>query len=225
MKNLLVLLSALSILWAGPVAASDVSCGESYDCQCECPYGGCGDWLVRLRAIHLWPNDSSDALSTVAGTGVTVGSATVPELDFTYMMTDNWALELILATSRHSIRGDKGLSGTEIATGWLLPPTLLLQYHFFPCCRLRPYVGAGVNFTLTYSEASKLANTKVKLNNSWGVAGQIGADWWFSDCWFLNFDAKYVTLDLTATLTGATAGTVDFDVNPWIFGVGIGRSF
>ena len=34
------------------------------------------------------------------------------------------------------------------ASTTLLPPTLLLQYHFFPNRRIRPYVGAGVNFTL-----------------------------------------------------------------------------
>src|SRR6185369_9652229 len=100
-----------------------------------------GDVLVRLRAISIMPQvRTSDTLSTL---NVDVNNAIVPELDFTYMIRDDIGVELILATSRHQVTSSiGGLGGVSV-----LPPTLLLQYHFNHAGRVRPDVGAGVNYT------------------------------------------------------------------------------
>jgi outer membrane protein len=104
-----------------------------------------GDVLVRLRAISILPSvRTSDTLSAL---NVGVNNATVPELDFTYMIRDDVGVELILATSRHQVTSSLGgLGGVGV-----LPPTLLLQYHFNHAGTVRPYVGAGLNYTLFYN--------------------------------------------------------------------------
>ncbi|MBC8830278.1 OmpW family protein, partial [Escherichia coli] len=96
-----------------------------------------GDVLVRLRAISIQPNErASDTLGAI-NTGV--NNAIVPELDFTYMIRDYLGVELILGTSRHQMTSSLGnLGGVGV-----LPPTLLLQYHFNHAGKVRPYVGAG----------------------------------------------------------------------------------
>jgi outer membrane protein len=47
-----------------------------------------------------------------------------------------------------------------------------------------------------------------------------------NDKWFLNLDIKKLFLNTTATVDATTAlgATVDADVdiNPWVFGVGVG---
>ena len=47
-----------------------------------------------------------------------------------------------------------------------------------------------------------------------------------NDKWFLNFDVKKLFLNTTATVdaTSALGATVaaDVDINPWIFGFGVG---
>lgn len=56
------------------------------------------------------------------------------------------------------------------------PPTVSLQYHFNPNGNLRPYVGAGVNYTLFFSAKTRgaLADSKLELDPSFGLAAQAG---------------------------------------------------
>lgn len=118
-----------------------------------------GDWLVRGRIINVSPNDDSGTLFTTGagdvGEGVTVDSDTVPELDITYMISPNWGVELILGYSEHTVTTHKAaglvldtLPGSrDVIDTKVLPPTLLLQYHFMPNSDIRPYIGAGINYT------------------------------------------------------------------------------
>lgn len=61
-----------------------------------------GDILARFRVIDVDPSSSWDN-SAVAGLNVEGKSAVAPELDFTYMITNNIGAELILGTSRHKV--------------------------------------------------------------------------------------------------------------------------
>lgn len=198
-------------------------------------YAAQGDWLVRARAIYVAPQDDSGPVLPAVPTGaVGVDDAIVPELDFTYFFTNNIGAELILATSPHDINGAAALSGLgKIADTMALPPTLTLQYHFLPDAKFRPYVGAGVNWTIFYSEDSTASldgalggATGVSLDDSFGWAVQAGADIDITERVFLNIDVKYVDIDTTATLTtGALVNTVDVDIDPIIVGVGLGMRF
>ncbi|MCP4247605.1 MAG: OmpW family protein, partial [bacterium] len=73
-----------------------------------------GDWLIRLRGISVDPSSSSGPVTTngapIAGSGVTVDDDIQPELDITYMVADNWGLELILASSNHDVFGNGSLA-------------------------------------------------------------------------------------------------------------------
>jgi outer membrane protein len=193
-----------------------------------------GDWLVRLRGIVVDPQSSSGpVLPTFPAGGVSVNTVVVPELDFTYMATNNIGFELILATSKHTISGTGSLEPVgPLATTWVLPPTLTAQYHFAPAAKIRPYVGVGINWTIYYSSGasdelvSAVGATNVDLSNSVGVALQGGIDIDLSPKVFLNFDIKYITMGTNATLTtGTLVNTVDVDINPLVFGFGIGTRF
>ena len=119
--------------------------------------------------------------------------------------------------------GEKSLSGTEIGTTWLLPPTLTLQWRFLPNYAVQPYVGAGVNYTLFYANHCSLPDTSLHLSQSWGAAVQGGIDFFFYQDWLFNLDVKYAWVDTDATLHGAVNGKVHVDINPWLFGFGFGR--
>lgn len=180
-----------------------------------------GDILARFRVINVKPNVSSD--STLSSIHTSVKSDTVPELDFTYMITNNIGAELILGTSRHEVKTDLGSLGKVS----VLPPTLTLQYHFMPQDTFRPYVGVGVNYTNFYNNDLRLPGGGAKVNvesNSWGPALQIGADYAINKDWFVNVDVKklYISTKVT-TQAGADLGTLHID--PWVFGVGIGTKF
>jgi len=193
-----------------------------------------GDWLIRSRAIFITPDDDSGSVTGIAGSGVDVENALVPELDFSYFLTDRIAAELILATANHDLEGEGTLTGLgRIADIWHLPPTFLLQYHLPISNRIKPYVGVGVNYTIFYGEDADASlegalggPTSVDLDNSVGVAFQAGVDVSIRDNWFINLDVKYIDIDTDAELrTRGVTREVDVDIDPWIFGLGVGVRF
>ncbi len=196
-----------------------------------------GDILVRLRGIGVIPTANSDGIqSDLTTSGLEAQAVGVPELDFTYMVTNNIGLELILATSPHDLDFTGVQSGIgKGGTVWLLPPTLLVQYHFMADQSIRPYVGAGVNLTIAYGEdaSQSLVNalggpTNLKVDNSIGWAVQAGVDIDLDDRWFLNFDIKYVAISVDVAITTpatSTTRTTTLDINPVIVGAGIGYRF
>ncbi|WP_046745476.1 OmpW/AlkL family protein [Kordia zhangzhouensis] len=184
-------------------------------------------WQVRARFISVIPSESA-SIEAIGG-DVSISTAYVPELDFTYFFSKNWAAELILATTNHDVEAVNTAAGTiNLGDVWLLPPTLTFQYHY-PIGNFKPYVGAGVNYTIFYGEDEGPVADDVSYDNSFGVAFQTGFDYALNDTWFLNLDVKKIFLQTDATVNatsalGATVGA-DVDINPWIIGVGFGMKF
>jgi outer membrane protein len=192
-----------------------------------------GDVLVRLRGIVVAPTEKSGEVSGIPGSRVGVTNSVMPEVDFTYMATDHIGTELILATTKHDATGRGSLSGLgKIASTWALPPTLTLQYHLNPKGKVRPYVGAGVNYTIFYSEKASdalkgaLGPTKVRMSDSAGYALQAGVDVDLGRRTFLNLDVKYLDIDTTTQLiTDAGASRVRVSLDPIVIGAGVGMRF
>lgn len=195
-----------------------------------------GDTFIRIRGIMVAPTESSGGiLPTFPTEQVKVNNSIMPEVDITHMVSDHVGLELIAATTKHSASGKSGTTGGigKLASTWVLPPTLTLQYHFAPEAKVRPYVGAGVNYTIFYSEKassgleSAVGQTDVNLKSSFGWAGQAGIDIDLNEKMFLNFDVKYIDIDTTARLATTAIGTqrVKISLDPLVFGVGVGFRF
>ena len=192
-----------------------------------------GDVLVRARAIVVAPNERSGEVSGIPGSKVGVGDSVMPEVDFTYMATNHIGAELIVATTKHSVSGRGTVSGLgDVANTWVLPPTLTLQSHFAPDGKVRPYLGAGINYSIFYSAKATpsldaaLGATKVKLGDSVGYALQAGVDIPVGKKVFVNFDIKYIDMKTTARLTsGATLRTARVKIDPIVAGMGIGFRF
>lgn len=199
-----------------------------------------GDILVRGRITHVKPLDDSGLLEVpalggaVPGSGVTVNSDTIPELDFTYMLAPHWGVELILGYSNHDVKAsgsaaDLGLG--KVIDAKALPPTLTLQYHFLPNSNIRPYIGAGLNYTYFFNEEVTgpldQPGAKIKMDDSWGLAAQAGVDFAINNDWFINLDVKYIQMETTAHFKGTAHGSakINVDVDPLIWSVGIGRRF
>ncbi len=192
-----------------------------------------GDWILRVRAIDVIPTEESgDILPGFPGEQVSVNDSIMPEVDITYMASDNIGIELIAATTKHNASGKSGVTGSldKLASTWVLPPTLTVQYHFAPDAKVRPYVGAGINYTLFYAEDASSAleaavgATRVNLSDSFGWAAQAGVDIELNERMFLNLDVKYIDIDTTARLDTTAAGTqrVRISLDPVVVGIGLG---
>jgi len=206
-----------------------------------------GDWVVRLRAADISPNEDSklgkvvnNNVGAVINTGaeLSVDNNWIPEFDISYYITKNIAAELILATgSKHDVSISKSTSAALpnqlLGSVDVLPPTLLAQWHFNPDQTIDPYLGAGINYSAMLDRnlnlrQGPLAGAKIKVDSdSWGYALQAGVDINLKDGWLINADVKYVTLDTDVKLKLASSWTkIDtLDINPWVFGIGIGKKF
>ena len=192
-----------------------------------------GNWMVRFRAMNLDMKNTSDQGSgaltpaQLPSNSVKSNDKTIPEVDITYFITPSWAAELVLTVpQKQNLRITQGPLAEPIGSFKHLPPTLLLQYHFNPAGELRPYVGAGINYTRISSVRvrSNIAGADMYLDSkSVGPAFQVGADYKLKDNWFVNVDLKKIYID-----TDIKVGTVKsshLNLDPLSLSIGIGKRF
>lgn len=171
------------------------------------------NWMMRVRAIDIVPHVSTSP--SVAG--LDVSSEWTPEIDFTYFVTPHIGMELILATQRHEVT----LNGASLGKLSHLPPTLTVQYHFQPTPTIKPYVGAGINYTHFYNV--DLAPGLTIDRNSFGGALQAGVDIAVTQNGYINLDVKKIWIN-TDIKSGGTKLT-NLEINPVVWGVGYGFRF
>lgn len=182
-------------------------------------------WMVRVRATNLnWDNGQTTATLQPGGSGLDVKAKnkTIPELDVTYFFSKNIAAELVLSyPQRVEVTAVSGSLGTVTA----LPPTLLAQYHFTQFGPLKPYVGAGINYTRFGSRNLGGADDYSVEKSSIGYAAQIGADYMLTKNWGINLDVKYIQIetDVIVNSSGASAGTLK--LSPIATSVGVTYKF
>lgn len=204
-----------------------------------------GTWILRGGVGTVQP-DSQNLFFELGEESIEidVDSATSMTLSGTYMFTENWAFDVLASWPfQHDIKAtveylepDIGLVSETMRIGDTkhLPPTFSVQYHFMPEANFQPYVGLGVNWTTFFDTklVSELADEgieKLKLDDSFGIAAQIGGDWLISDSWLFNLDVRWLNIESDATLVGpaldgeAKVGTVTID--PWVYAVNLGYRF
>ncbi|MFZ3154117.1 OmpW/AlkL family protein [Pseudomonas sp.] len=203
-----------------------------------------GDIIVRAGAITVDPQESSSDIwvgalgSDVAGTQATLDSDTQLGLNFAYMLSNNIGIELLAATPFSHNVGVKGMpggfAGLNGKLGELkhLPPTLSVVYYPLDASSaFQPYVGAGINYTWFFdtklsSEAEDKGFSGLDMQDSWGLAAQVGMDYMLTDTIMLNAQVRYLDIDTTGTthILGDKV-KVDVDVDPFVYMVGLGFKF
>lgn len=189
------------------------------------------------------------------GTGVAVDSNTQFGITATYMITPHIGVGVLGATPfKHNINGADGLSSFgKLAETKHLPPTLTLQY--FPmdsASRFQPYAGVGVNYTTFFEEkttgtlntvidtvaqanfgtpAGTVDGSELELDDSVGVALELGVDYMLSRNFGLNAAIWWVDLDTDATITALSGDTevgeitTDVEIDPMVYMVGFTYKF
>ena len=212
-----------------------------------------GDWIIRGGATMVDPKSNNFSTpadffipgqpQAIPGTlDLDVDDGTSFGFNITYRLTDNWGIELLAAYPfSHDLKGCANLTvgGTPVTScidaGEVehLPPTLSLQYRFMPDSAFQPYVGLGINWTMFSSEkltpeaAELLGIDDIKLDDSVGVAVQIGADWFFNDRWLINGDIRYIEIqsDLDVCADGSCVGIGKVKIDPMVYSIMIGYKF
>ena len=214
-----------------------------------------GDMIVRFGAITVAPNaDGSDpSLGTInlqdAGlaNGISVDDDTQFGFSSTYMFSSHWGLEVLAATPfDHEIKVSGGaLDNHKIGSTKHLPPTVSLQYYFMGATnsQWQPYAGLGVNYTnffdtnvdnnfaATIDTITQDGTTDgdLDIDDPWGMAGQIGLDYYLSENWLVNVSAMYTHINADASIdfngTSSSQLDVNTDIDPWVYRINVGYKF
>lgn len=186
--------------------------------------------MVRLRAVYIAVNNSSDAIPSlnVPADAIEATDRLIPEIDISYRFFKYFAAELVLTyPQKHTVYLNAGGNKTSLGNFSHLPPSLLAQYHPIPDFIVSPYIGAGLNVTfITSTDIAVPGVDKLDLSSpSVGFAGQLGADIKIVDHFYVNIDAKYVTIgaDVKTHTNGQKVSSVT--LNPWLLGLGVGYRF
>jgi len=205
-----------------------------------------GTWKLRAGVGTVAPESSN--LTTDLGNDtlvIDVDDGTALTLSATYMITEHWAFDILAASPfSHDINArviasvDPGFSPNsfKVAETKHLPPTFSFQYHFIPDGTIQPFVGLGLNWTTFFDTKIDPALaaggiTDLKLDDSFGIAAQLGADWMLNDNWLINVDVRWINIETDAALSGpafAPATSVDIGtvaIDPWVYAINVGYSF
>ena len=221
-----------------------------------------GDIIVRAGLALVDPDESSDGIAVpvldvgpIAGTGVEVGDDTQLGLTATYMLSSSLGVELLAATPfTHDITADLSAAGfgkVDVGETTHLPPTLsVVWYPYGTDFMVKPYIGAGVNYTIFFEEdvSSELEAAApavvealggptltgpvplgLELDDSWGLAAQIGVDIAINDNWHINGAVRWIDIDTEAEISSALSDqtiTVDnVEIDPFVYQLTVGYKF
>ena len=210
-----------------------------------------GDKILRIGIAHVQPNDESTALalngtelSALPGlnlprTEVQVEDNTQLGITATYMLTNHWGLELLASSPfQHEIRAEA--LGVKAGETRHLPPTLNIQYYPMSAdSKLQPFAGLGLNYTAFFDEEvdnelnavlaglGATGNASLDLDDSWGLAAELGVDYGINEQWLFNATLWYIDIETTAYINAPGLGTLNSDVSidPWVFMLSAGYMF
>jgi outer membrane protein len=208
----LLALSALSMLLATPASAQDPN-------------------TVRVGLYFVHYDATGPNLSgpfTPAGVNFKIDSLTTLYLAYLRPLTPK-----TVATGPATV-GSVPLSGQNVANARWFSPTLLLDYTFFnPNTLVRPYLGAGVNYTKFYDRVSTASGdaanggpTSFTLSDSWGPAATAGLNFRLGGHFSAIVSYSYAQVKSNyVSNTGGIIRTTTLNYNPTTWVVALGYSF
>lgn len=196
-----------------------------------------GDLIARIGAVQVAPSGMSGT-AAVPSLKVEADDNTQLGLTASYMLSSNMAAGVLAATPfKHTVTADLSalnLGNVESVETKQLPPTVTFQYHFDATDTVKPFVGAGINYTQFFQEKATATfegaagKTGVSLKDSWGLALEAGVDIEIADGWYANLHTWYIDIETDATLDTANLGKVEIKnikIDPLVVMLGIGKKF
>jgi outer membrane protein len=101
------------------------------------------------------------------------------------------------------------------------PMTATVHYHFTGLGRFQPYIGAGPTFMYVFDQKDGIMST-LRVDNAFGFAVQVGADYMFNDTWGVFVDVKKAILRTDGTgFLGPVPVKADIRLDPLVVHTGL----
>ncbi|MEB3767313.1 OmpW/AlkL family protein [Acinetobacter sp. MD2] len=189
-----------------------------------------GNWQVKVGGSVLAPSKDDNTLANGLVTNAKADHAFsfTPSVEY-FFGESGISTELLLATPfKHDVTASvAGGNSEKIASFKHLPPTLTVKYNFKNSTGFTPYVGVGATAVIIWGEETKgaIEGAKLKADNAYGVAGQVGFNFQPADAknWGVFADVRYADVSSDLKLNGEKIGTLD--VNPWVYTIGYSYRF
>lgn len=199
-----------------------------------------GDLIVRVGATTVSPNESSSNIivgGSDLGVDLTVDDNTQLGLNIAYFLTDRINIEVLAATPfEHDVNfgvSDPLGTGNQLGEIKHLPPTVTVNYYLNDASsKFQPYVGVGLNYTVFFDEEFTSANddaglADLSLEDSFGLAAQVGVDYMIDEKWFANGSIRWIDIDTEASfnLNGTSGSVNSIEIDPWVYTISVGYLF
>jgi outer membrane protein len=189
------------------------------------------DNVLKFGIIEYTTHSSSNGVTGIGvppGADAKTGNATTVIFVYERMFTPNVGAEIVLGIPpRIHAKGAGSVAflGDDVLSAKNVAPTAFVNYHFgAPRDTLRPYLGAGFNYTKFVGARSKLAND-VKLGDSTGWAVQAGVDYAVDKDWSLFASVAALKVKSKLVASGATVLTTTIDFRPITYQAGVSYHF
>lgn len=207
-----------------------VACGAFF---CTAASAEGTPWTMRLGAAHVGFRTKANVTvngTPVPGADAKASSNTTLALEVNYDLSPELKARFLIGVPpTTTLTGTGALAGTgtlgKVQYG---PAVLSLTYALGQLGPVRPYVGAGINYTIVFkSQDGFISNLDVK--NAFGTVLQAGFDVPLDGGWSFGLDARKIFLKTKVTGTlpamGGAAAAADVRLNPLVIFASVGKRF
>ena len=190
-------------------------------------------WTVRLGAAHVGFSTKADVQvngTLVPGADASASSNTTLGLELSYDITPRWTGRFLIGVPpTTTLTGTGALEGTgtlgKVNYG---PAVLSATYSLLDSGAVRPYIGAGINYTIVFrSKDGFISNLDVK--SAFGAVAEIGVDIPLDGGWSIGLDVRKIFLKTKADgvlpAMGGAAAHADVRLDPLVVFASIGKRF
>jgi outer membrane protein len=188
-----------------------------------------GDFYVRAGASAMDPDTRSESFSTIPRSGVRLDSDVTLGGALGWFVTDSVALEISSSLPYSpDLEGNRALK--DLGIGNLgdvkyVPTYVTVNWFIEDTSAVTPYLGAGVAFNKFYDENARPPGLDVNLESTFTPTFLAGVEMDFGVPVLVHFDVRYTLLDTDATFSGAIDETVEMEIDPVVFSLGLGYRF
>ena len=176
----------------------------------------CSRWQLRTSAVGIVMDVESDALDFNAKDTADFAA------DLTYFITPSIAVNAFATYVNLETSSEQNSFGSAD----MLMPVLTVQYHFNPKGSFTPYVGVGASYNRFFHESGGFDDSNLVIDDTFGLVGQVGIDYFINRNILLNLDYKYVTFEADVEENENGDEKVDeLEVDASVIGGGIGYRF